>query len=152
VGSIEERIAQDMRAALKERRREELNALRLLRSDLLLASKELRRPLEEPDVLGVLQKAARKRQEALEAYRQGGRPDLAQVEENELTIIGRYLPEALSAEELDRMIEEVVEEVGAASLKDMGTVMKALMPRVKGRADGRQVNTMVRDLLSRRQA
>jgi uncharacterized protein YqeY len=138
-----------MKSALKERRKHELHTLRLLRSELLLASKSIGRPLEEADVLSVLQKAARKREESIEAYRQGGRTDLVEAERAELEIIRAYLPEPLSSAELETLVREVIGEVGAESPRDMGAVMKAVMPRVAGRADGRQVNALVRDLLSR---
>ncbi len=149
MSSLEDRIAGDMRAALKEGRKEELGTLRLLRSDLLRAAKDAGRSLDEAEVLGVLQKAARKRQEAAEAYRQGGRPDLLEAEQNELRIIESYLPKQLSREDLEAIVREVIDEVGAASPRDMGPVMKAVMPRIAGRADGRQVNVLVRELLSR---
>jgi uncharacterized protein YqeY len=151
MASLEERIAQDMKSALKEGRKAELGTLRLLRSDLLLAAKNLGHSLEEGEVMAVLQKALRKRQESLEAYRQSDRTDLIRAEEEEVVIIKRYLPEPLSPEELQEVIEQVVEEVGAASPRDMGAVMKAIMPKVAGRADGRQVNSMVRETLLRRQ-
>ncbi len=148
VASIEDRIAADMKSALKGGRKHELHTLRLLRSEILLASKDAGRQLEENEVLGVLQKAARRRQESVDAYQQGGRPDLAEAERAELHIIGQYLPEPLSPPELEALVRQVIREVGAASPRDMGVVMKAVMPRVAGRADGRQVNTLVRDMLS----
>lgn len=138
-----------MKSALKQGRKHELHTLRLLRSDILMASKGVGRPLEEAEVLGVLQKAARKRQESVEAYQQGGRSDLVEAERAELNVIRQYLPEPFSSAELEALVREVIGEVGAASPRDMGAVMKAVMPRVAGRADGRQVNTLVRDILSR---
>jgi uncharacterized protein YqeY len=147
--SLEDRIAADMKSALKEGRKHELHTLRLLRSEILLAAKSTGRPLEEADVLSVLQKAARKREESIAAYRQGGRTDLVEAERAELDIIRGYLPAPLSSAELEVLVRGVIGEVGAESPRDMGVVMKAVMPRVAGRADGRQVNTLVRDLLSR---
>jgi len=142
--TILERIDSDLKAALKARDDLRVQVLRMLKSDWRYKQIELRRELSDDEILAVLSTAAKKRNEAIEEYHRGGRQDLADKEQAELVIIKSYLPEQLSAVELDKLIERVIAQTNASSIKDLGLVMKALMPEVRGRADGKVVNAAVR--------
>ncbi len=145
--SIVDRLNEDMKAAMKRGDRERVNAIRQLRAQLLNTRIELGRDLNDEDAIAVLTNAAKKRKEAIEMYRQGGRQDLVEKEQAELAVIQEYLPAPLSSEELEKLVEETIREVGATSMKDMGRVMGSLMPRVRGRADGKEVQALVRSKL-----
>ncbi|RMI15313.1 MAG: GatB/YqeY domain-containing protein [Calditrichaeota bacterium] len=146
--SLEQQLMEDMKAALKAGDRIRLETIRGLRAQLKNAQIEKGESLTEDDVIRVLMNAAKKRKEAIEQYRSLGKEDRAAEEEQELRIIQSYLPEQMSEEELARLIEDVVREVGATSIKDMGKVMGVIMPRVKGKADGKVVQQMVRTKLT----
>jgi uncharacterized protein YqeY len=141
-----EQIQQDVTTALKAGDRERTGALRLIVSELQKAAKEARD--QEPDEVAVLQRERKRRIESAEAYREAGREDLATAEEREAAVIDEYLPEQLGDDELRRIVQDVVASSGAASQKDMGKVMAAVMPEVKGRADGRRVSAIVKETLS----
>jgi len=130
-------------AALKAGDRGRANALRLIASELQKAAKE-----GNTDEVAVLQRERKRRLEAAEAYREAAREDLAEGEEREALIIEAYLPAQLSDEELRAIVGDVVAESGASSPKEMGKVMSAVMPQVKGRADGKRVSAMVQELLT----
>ena len=132
-----------MTASLKAGDREKANALRLIVSELQKAAKE-----GNSDEVAVLQRERKRRIEAAEAYRDAEREDLAAAEEREASIIEAYMPEQISDEELRAIVGDVVAESGASSPKEMGKVMSAVMPKVKGRADGKRVSAMVQELLS----
>jgi uncharacterized protein len=144
--AVLERIQQDVTVALKAGDRERTGALRLLASELQKAIKEARE--QEVDEIAVLQRERKRRLESAEAFRDAGRSDLAESEEREAAVIDEYLPEQISDAELRRIVEDVVAESGAASQKDMGRVMSAVMPQVKGQADGKRVSAVVREVLA----
>jgi len=152
--TIEERLAADMKEALRAKDSLRLNCIRMLRSRLqerLVAARtaEERNPvLTDEQVLEVIGTYAKQRRDSIEAYRRGGRDELADHEQAELAIVSSYLPEQLTPEALGELVREAIAETGASSPKDMGAVMKALMPRVQGRADGKQLSALVRQLLS----
>jgi uncharacterized protein YqeY len=125
-----------------------VSVLRLLAALIKNREVEKRGPLTDPEVLQAITASCKQRQEAIEQYRLGGRQDLAEKEAAELTILELYLPAPLTSEELQAMVLEAIREVHATSPKEMGKVMGVLMPRVTGRADGRLVNTLVRQALS----
>jgi uncharacterized protein YqeY len=104
--------------------------------------------LTEDDVIGILSSEAKKRREAIEEAERAGRAELAAQENYELALIKTYLPQQLSRAEIEKLVREVIQEVGATTPKDMGKVMKVLMPRLQGRADGKLVNTIVKEVLS----
>ena len=110
---------------------------------------EKRGPLTDAEVLQAIVASCKQRQEAIEQYRRGGRQDLVYKESAELEILQTYLPKPLTSEELHTMVLEAIREVQATSLKEMGKVMGLLMPRVTGRADGKMVNTLVREALAK---
>ena len=137
-----DRLQEDVRAAMKAGERDRVHALRLIVSELQKAAKD-----SSADELEVLQRERKRRLEAAEAYREGGREELATAEEREAEIIAGYLPAQLSDEELAAIVGDAVAESGASSPKEMGKVMSLVMPKVKGRADGKRVSAVVREKL-----
>lgn len=132
-----------MNSALKAGDRERVGTLRLVVSELQKAAKA-----GDSDEIAVLQRERKRRLESAEAYREAGRDDLADAEEREAAMIDGYLPEQLSDDELRAIVGDVVAETGASSPKEMGQVMSAAMPKVKGRADGKRVSAIVKELLT----
>ena len=141
--AVLERVQDDVSVALKAGDRERVHALRLIASELQKAAKE-----GGAEEVEVLQRERKRRLEAAEAYRDGGRPEQAQAEEREAEIISAYMPEQISDDELDAVVGDAVAESGASSPQEMGKVMALVMPKVKGRADGRRVSQLVREKLS----
>ncbi len=142
------RIDQDLKAALRQSDSLRLSVLRMMKSALTYRRIELKRELTEEDVHAVLTTLVKQRQESAAQYDKGGRPELAEKERQEIGIIRAYLPEQLSSETLDRLIGSAIAQAGACGEADMGSVMKVLMPNVKGRADGKAVNARVRELIA----
>ena len=136
-----------MYAAMKERHADEVAALRLVLSALKSAAIEARHDLSDEEAVAVLQREARKRREAEQAYREAGRTERADQEAFELEVIGRYLPAALDPAELAGLVDEAVAATGASGPKDVGRVMGQVMPKVKGRADGNEVRRLVLERL-----
>jgi uncharacterized protein YqeY len=141
--SLLEQVQDDVKVALKAGERERVHALRLIASELQKAAKE-----NGATEVEVLQRERKRRLEAAEAFRGGGRTDLAEGEEREAEIIATYLPEQLSDEELGAIVGDAVAESGASSPKEMGKVMALVMPKVKGRADGKRVSAAVKERLT----
>jgi uncharacterized protein YqeY len=141
--SVLEQVQHDVTAAMKARDPERVRALRLVASELQKAAKE-----GEVDELAVLQRERKRRLEAAEAYRDGGREQQAAGEEREAELISGYMPEPLGDDELRAIIGDAVARSGASSPREMGKVMSLVMPEVKGRADGRRVSELVRGALS----
>ncbi len=141
-------IEADLREAMKERDATRRDALRLILNALRAAEKEIRRPLHDEEELQVLQRERKRRQEAIEAYRAAGRDEQADVEQAELAVLEEYMPEPLSEQELERIVDDAIAENGATSLRDLGRVMADVMPQVAGRADGSYVSQLVREKLA----
>jgi uncharacterized protein YqeY len=141
--SVLEKVREDTTAAMKAGEKERVGALRMIVNELQKAEKE-----GGGDELAVLQRERKRRLESAEAYREAGRTDLAESEEREAELIAGYLPEQLSDEELRAIIGDVVAETGASSPKEMGKVMSQVMPKVEGRADGKRVSAVVKELLT----
>ena len=120
----------------------------LILASLRSAEKELQRPLSEDEELQVLQRERKKRVEAFQAYEAAGREEQADKEDYELEVLEEFMPEPLSDEELDEIVDDVIAEVGATSLRDIGRVMADVMPRVSGKADGSAVSQIVREKLA----
>ena len=152
--SLMETIAEDLKAALKTGARERLETLRMARAKMLEAEVNLRAEmgrdykLEDPEAIRVLAAYAKQRRDSIDSFRKAGREDLATKEESELAIIQEYLPQQLSADQVREIVREAVAATGAKSPRDMGAVMKVVMPKVKGAADGKMVNQIVNELLS----
>lgn len=145
--SLSKTLKRDLKEALKSRDSLKVSVFRMLLSSLHEKEIEKIRDLSEDEEIEVLSAEAKKRREAIEAYRQGGREDLAEKEKRELRIIEGYLPERMSSEELEDLVRKVVSEVGAASPSDLGRVMGAVMPKVGGRAEGAEVRKVVEEVL-----
>jgi uncharacterized protein YqeY len=141
--SVLEQVQHDVRDALKAGEKERVHALRLIANELQKAAKE-----NGGEDVEVLQRERKRRLEAAEAYRDGGREDLAEGEEREAEIIATYLPEQLSDDELGAIVGDAVAESGASTPRDMGKVMGIVMPKVKGRADGKRVSAAVKERLT----
>jgi uncharacterized protein len=142
------RLEDDLKQAMLARENERRDALRLILSSLRSAEKDLQRPLSDDEELQVLQRERKRRQEAAEAFRDGGREEQAQKEEGELAILQEFMPEPLSEDDLERIVDDAIAENGATSLRDMGRVMADVMPQVAGRADGSAVSQLVREKLA----
>jgi uncharacterized protein YqeY len=142
------RIEADVRSAMLARDEERRDALRLILASLRSAEKELQRPLSEDEELQVLQRERKRRIEAAEAFRAGAREEQAAREDAELAILEEFMPEPLSEEELDRIVDDAIAETGATNIRDMGRVMADVMPQIAGRADGSAVSQLVREKLA----
>jgi uncharacterized protein YqeY len=143
-----ERIEGEVKEAMLARDDARRDALRLILNSLRSAEKELQRPLSEDEELQVLQRERKRRNEAAEAFRAGDRPEQAAQEEAELAILEEFMPEPLSEEELERIVDDAIAETGATSMRDMGRVMADVMPQIAGRADGSAVGQLVREKLA----
>ena len=145
--TLMEQLTADMKEAMKQGEKERLSVIRLVRGAVRQAEIDGKKTLTDDEVLGVIGKEVKMRRDSIEEFERGGRADLVEKTQAEIAVLMPYLPEQLSADEIKKIVEEVISSVGAASYKDMGKVMGALMPRVKGRADGKLVNETVRALL-----
>jgi uncharacterized protein YqeY len=146
--SLIARIEEELKTAMRGRDQERTDALRLTLASLRSAEKEVQRPLKEDEELHVLQRERKRRAEAAEAFRGGGREEQAAKEERELEIIQEFMPEPVDEDELERIIDDAIAETGATSLRDLGRVMADVMPQVAGRADGSVVSQLVREKLA----
>ncbi|HYY34511.1 MAG TPA: GatB/YqeY domain-containing protein [Gaiellaceae bacterium] len=146
--SLIARIEEELKGAMRARDQELIGVLRLTLASLRAAEKEVQRPLKEDEELHVLQRERKRRLEAAEAFRDGGREEQAAREERELEVIQQFMPEPIEEEELERIIDDAIAETGATSLRDLGRVMADVMPQVAGRADGSVVSQLVREKLA----
>lgn len=144
---LKEEIQKQLKEAMKSRNEARVRTLRMVISAIKNFEVEKMGDATDEEVVQIIQKEVKKRREAIEEYEKAGRDDLARSEREELEILMEYLPKQMSEDEIRSAALEVIREVGASSLKDLGKVMKVLMPRVKGRADGKVVNRIVRDIL-----
>jgi uncharacterized protein YqeY len=142
------RIEDELKTAMRERETDRRDALRLILTSLRSAEKELQRPLSDQEELQVLQRERKRRVEAADAYREVGSEERAAGEERELTVLEEFMPEPLSEDELESIIDDAIAENGATSMRDLGRVMADVMPQVAGRADGGVVSQLVREKLA----
>ncbi len=149
--SLKERIESDLKDAIRKGDAAGKRALRTLMTTISRAEREgeTLRELSDEEIVQLIAREVKKREEAIEAYLKGNRQDLAEEERAELEILRKYLPRQLTPEEIEARAREVIAEVGATGPRDMGKVMKVLMAEMRGRADGKEVSRIVRDLLSR---
>jgi uncharacterized protein YqeY len=147
--SILNQIDQDLIKALKAGEKLRATVLRGLKSDIKYAQIDKGDDFGDEDIMAVLTSCAKKRRESIEQFQNGNRQDLADKEQAELGIIETYLPKQLSGDELRSLVTEAIAECGASSPKDIGLVMKAVMPKVKGKADGKQVNQLASEILAK---
>jgi uncharacterized protein YqeY len=146
---LKTRLGEDFKQALRSGDKLRVSVIRLLMALIKNREVEKRGPLTDAEMLQAIVASCKQRQEAIEQYQRGGRQDLVDKESAELQLLQSYLPKPLTSEELQAMVLEAIGEVQATSVKEMGKVMGVLMPRVTGRADGKMVNTLVREALSK---
>ncbi|NEO28855.1 MAG: GatB/YqeY domain-containing protein [Symploca sp. SIO3C6] len=150
--SLKDRISEDIKAAMKAKNKSRLETVRSIKKALLEKEVSLRpsgqETLTEAQEIELLAQQAKQRRDSIEQYRQAGRDDLAQQEAQELAIIEEYLPQQLSDEEVNAIIDEIITQTGAASAKDMGKVMGQAMQRLKGRAEGKKIQALVKEKLN----
>jgi uncharacterized protein YqeY len=149
---LTERIDAEMKDAARAQDKRRLGTLRLLKSQIKYREIELDKPLEDPDVIATVGSMIKQRRDSIEQYLAGNRPELAQNEREEIVILEAFLPKQLSDEELFKLVEEAVTLSAAKGPKDMGGVMKALMPKVAGKAEGKRVSDAVKASLGKLQA
>ena len=145
--SIKDMLNQDMKTALKAGEKDRLSVIRMAKSAILYAEKEKLHELNDEEVIEVLFREVKKRKQDMEEYRRLGKEEVAKSLEQEIAILSGYLPQPLTQEELEEIVRQTITEVGANGLKDMGKVMGAIMPKIKGRADGGLVNSLVKKFL-----
>jgi uncharacterized protein len=141
-------LEEELRSAMRKRDAPRRDALRLILASLRSAEKELQRPLSDDEELQVLQRERKRRIEAAEAFRSGGREQQAEAEDAELAVLEEFMPEPLSEDDLERIVDDAIAECGATSIRDLGRVMADVMPQVAGRADGSAVSQLVREKLA----
>jgi uncharacterized protein YqeY len=146
--SLQEEITAALRTGMRGKDQAVVTSVRLLLTAMKKREKEVRRPLAESEILAVISSEIKQRHESIEQYRMAAREDLAATEESELRVLQRFMPEQLSEEELARVVDGIIAEVGAVSVKDMGKVMKLAMTKLAGRADGRAINLLVKERLT----
>ncbi|MDL1970084.1 MAG: GatB/YqeY domain-containing protein [Candidatus Desulfofervidaceae bacterium] len=146
--SLYEEIAAQLKTALKTKNKTALNALRGLRAVIKNKEVELRRKLEDAEIVQLVAKQIKQRQDSIEQFKRGNRFDLVEKETQEIEILKQFLPPPLSEAELEQLLRQMIAEVGATGLRDMGKVMKKAMSQVQGRAEGKVVSEMVKRLLA----
>lgn len=143
-----DRIKSDLLVAMKQRNATTVATLRMLISQVQYARIDLKRDLEEKDYVAILQRAVKTRREAIEQYEKGGRPERADQERSEITVVERYLPAQMGEAEVARAVDELLKELGLTSKKDLGRAMKEFMERHRGRVNGKMVNALIASRLS----
>lgn len=146
--SIKERLQEDLKSAMRSGDAARRDAIRLIASVIKQEEVDGQKALTEDDVIALLMREAKKRRDSIEEAQRFGRTETVEKEQFELSLIESYLPQQLSRDELEAEVRRAIEETGAKSAKEMGNVMKVLMPRIKGRADGKLVNEIVKTMLS----
>lgn len=147
--SLRDRLTEDLKLAMKSRDQLRMDVIRMIKAAILNKEVELRKDLDDAEMSRIMTTLIKQRRESVEQFEKAQRIELAEKERKEITIIEAYLPKALSAEELDRIIVSVLADTGSRSLKDMGAVMKAVMARLAGQAvDGKQISDLVRAKLT----
>jgi hypothetical protein len=146
--SLQQRIQQELKAAMLAKAADRLSTLRLLKSALDYGQIERKTDnLSDADVVSLIQKEIKKRRDAVEQYQAGGRPELVEKETKEITVLESFLPPPLSAQELEQLVRATIQETGATSKKEMGTVVKAVQAKAAGRADGKTISNVAGKLL-----
>ena len=145
--NLSDRLIDDMKQAMKSQDKLRLSTIRMMRASVKNLEIDLKRPLDDSEVLDVLSREIKQRKDSLQEFEKAGRDDLVVNLATEIDIISNYLPEQLTEEEIQEIVRQTIQELGASSKADMGKVMGALMPKTKGRADGRLVNNAVQQFL-----
>ena len=145
---LEERLVEEMKQAMKANEKLRLSTIRMIRTSVKNKEIEVRKKLEDEEIQRVIQGMLRKSEESVEQFRAGGRMDLVEKETQEMEILKSFLPKSLSQEEILKVIDETIQENQASSLKDLGKVMKSVMSKLAGKADGKLINQLVKERLS----
>ncbi|MEA1921707.1 MAG: GatB/YqeY domain-containing protein [Pseudomonadota bacterium] len=145
---LKDDIAASVKDAMRKKEKVRLGVLRMLMSEMKNRQIESQKELEEADILQVITRMVKQRHDSAEQFTKGGREELAAKEMSEIEVLQGYLPKALSENELEKLVKEAIAETQATSKKDMGKIMKVVMPKIAGRADGKAVNMMVARLLA----
>ena len=142
--SLKEKLAEDLKQAMKDKDQLRKNVITMIRADIKQIEVDKRVELSDTDVIDIISKQTKQRRDALGEFNKGGRSDLMEQTQQEINVLLTYLPEQLSEEEIVKIVGEAITEIGASSVKEMGKVMAAVQPKVKGRADGKLVNEIVK--------
>ncbi len=145
---LKEKLLEDLKNSMKDKNIIRKNVVQMVRASILQVEKDKQIELDDNKIIEVIAKEAKKRKDSLADYEKAGREDLISQIKEEISILEEYLPKQLSAEELEVKVKEIIEEVGATSMKDMGNVMKAAKEKIGAAADGRAINEMVKKLLN----
>ncbi len=146
--TLKERLAEDLKLSMKEKDSVRKNTVQSIRTAVLQIEKDKKVTLDDEGVIEVIAKELKKRKDVLPEYEKSGREDLIAGLKREIEIVTAYLPSQLSRDELDEIVKDAVQSTGASSMRDMGKIMQAVMPKVKGRADGKAVNEIAKKYLS----
>ncbi|MDQ8736713.1 MULTISPECIES: GatB/YqeY domain-containing protein [Paenibacillus] len=146
--NLSERLTDDMKQAMKNQDKFKLSVIRMMRASVKNLEIDLKRPLDDNEVLDILSREIKQRKDSLQEFKKASRDDLVAGLEVEIEIISQYLPEQLTEEEIQEIVTQTIHELGASSKADMGKVMSALLPKTKGRADGKLVNQLVQQHLN----
>lgn len=146
--TLKERLLEDMKAAMRDKDNIRKNAIQMVRSAVLQVEKDNRLTLDEDGVIDVIARELKKRKDALPEFEKSGRQDLIDNLKIEIDVLTQYLPAQLTEAEIEVLVKEAIEQTGASSSRDIGKVMQAVMPKVKGKADGKVVNSIAQRLLS----
>ncbi len=146
--SLKEKLTEDMKSAMKDKDTIRKNTIQMVRSAVLQVEKDNKVTLDNDGVLEIISKELKKRKDSLAEYEKSGRQDLIDNLKTEINVLLGYLPEQLSEDQIEDIVKDVIKETGATSAKEIGKVMQAVLPKVKGRADGKIVNQIVRKYLS----
>jgi uncharacterized protein YqeY len=145
---LQQKLTDDLKQAMKAGDTVKRSVIRLVMAAIKNAEIAKQKDLEDSDILGIIAKEIRQRQESIEAFKEGNRADLAANEEAEMTVLESYMPAQMSRDEIVAEAQKVIKEVGAESIRDKGKVMPQLIAKLKGKADGREINEVVTELLS----
>lgn len=148
MATIKEKLQEDLKSAMKDKDAIRKNVVQLIKAGVLQVEKDKKITLDDDGVLDVIAKQLKQRRDSLPDYEKSGREDLIVQLKREMELLMEYLPAQLTHDELVEIVKEAVETTGAVSVKDMGKIMSAVMPKTKGRADGKEINAIARELLS----
>ena len=144
---LKEKLLQDLKNSMKEKNEIRKNAIQMVRAAILQVEKDKGITLEDDKILEIIAKEVKKRKDSLEDYKKGGRQDIVDQVEEEIKILSEYLPEQLSPEEVELQVKEIINEIGATSIKDMGKVMKLAKEKLGAQADGKTINEVAKKIL-----
>ena len=145
--TLKEQLLNDLKSAMKNKQKVRKDTITMIRAAILQEEKDNKTTLDDDQVIAIASKQLKQRKDSLADFIKAGRDDLIAQTEEEIEVIQSYLPQQLSQEELEQIVQETIDEINAESIKELGKVMKAVMPKVTGKADGKQVNEIVRNLL-----